>query len=150
MKFYRRHGANIVESELLVKAAGYISAGRIGSEKALAAAFFPFVFVREEKYVTPIFINHERIHFLQQLETLFVGFWIILIFERLYAGWILQLSPEERCLYCASEQEAYRNQHNPDYLKSRMLFGMSKYFKDKRKLTFVEDRAPEVLVGEKF
>jgi len=77
MKFYRRHGASIVESEALIKFVGYLSAGVTGSKETKAGAFFPFVFVREERYATPIFINHERIHFRQQLETLFIGSWIL-------------------------------------------------------------------------
>jgi hypothetical protein len=150
MRIYRRHEATIVESELLLKVAGFLSLGREGSRKAKAAAFFPFVFVRDEEFATPIFINHERIHFRQQLETLFVGLFLLHIFEDIFSGLFLKLSAEKRYLYRSAEQEAYRNQENLDYLENRKLFSQFKYLKDKRNLTFVEGEAPRVLAGEPF
>jgi len=63
MRLYRKHNALIFESETVLKLAGFISNGKHGAVHAKAAAFFPFVFVRDEEYATPIFINHERIHF---------------------------------------------------------------------------------------
>jgi len=77
MKIYRKHGALIVESKWIVKLSGLLMAGKKGFKDAKAAAFVPFVFVRSSEYETPIFINHERIHFRQQLETLIVGLWVL-------------------------------------------------------------------------
>ena len=150
MKFYRRHGANIIESKTLVSVAGFLSAGSEGYEKAMAAAFFPFMFVRNVEFATPIFVNHERIHFAQQLETLFIGSIFIHLVEDLYSGLFKRLKAEERYLFRSSEQEAYRNQENFDYLSSRRFFSQFKYIKDKRKLSFIDGSAPRVLIGEKF
>ncbi len=150
MQLCRKHGANIIESELLVKIAGYFSSGKSGAQKAKAAAIFPFIFVRKEEYATPVFINHERIHFRQQLETLFIGCLVLGFIEDIYSGLLLRLNPENRYLYRAVEQEAYRNQENLNYLKNRQIFSLFNYLRDKRKLTFIENKAPLVQVGEKF
>lgn len=150
MKFHRRHRALIVESETLVKLAGLVAIGKSGLHSAKAAAFFPFVFVRKAEYATPIFVNHERIHFRQQLETLFVGVWLITIFEDVYSRLFLKLSAPDYYLYRAVEQEAYRNQTDLNYLDDRKWFSFLRYFKNKQKLTFVEGKSPEVLVGKRF
>lgn len=150
MKLYRKHEALIVESELVVKLAGLLMVGRKGADEAKAAAFVPFVFVRKEEYATPIFINHERIHFKQQLETLIIGSWILHILEDLYSRLFLGLKAPDYYLYRAVEQEAYRNQHDMDYLKNRKWFSVFKYITDKRQLTFIEGKAPEVIIGDKL
>lgn len=148
MKIYRKHGALIVESEMVVKLSGLLMAGKKGFNDAKAAAFIPFIFVRKEEYATPIFINHERIHFKQQIETLIIGSWILHILEEIYSRLFLHLKTTDCYLYRAVEQEAYRNQHDMNYLKNRKWFSVFKYITDKRQLTFVEGRAPEVIIGE--
>lgn len=148
MKIYRKHSALVIESEWIVKLSGLIMAGKKGFEDAKASAFIPFVFVRKEEYATPIFINHERIHFKQQIETLIIGSWILHIIEDLYSRLFLKLKSPDYYLYRAVEQEAYRNQHDMNYLKNRKWFSLLKYVTDKRQLTFVEDRPPEVIIGE--
>ena len=62
----------------------------------------------------------------------------------------LKMKYPEYYLYRAIEQEAYRNQHNLSYLQIRPWFSVFQYTKDKRTLTFIPDKAPEVSVGEKF
>ncbi|MEZ4103937.1 MAG: hypothetical protein R3B60_01490 [Candidatus Paceibacterota bacterium] len=137
-------------SENLVRLAGFVSFGDEGSKKAKAAAFFPFIFVKSEKYITPVFINHEKIHFRQQLETLFLGIFILNVIEDIYSMLFLKLQGQDRYLYRASEQEAYRNQLNLKYLEKRKIFSLFKFIKDKRKLQFIEGRLPEVIVGERW
>ena len=148
MRIYRKHNALIVGSELIVKLAGRLMLGKKGANEAKAAAFIPFVFVRKKEYATPIFINHERIHFRQQIETLIIGSWILHIIEDLYSRLFLKLKYPNYYLYRAVEQEAYRNQHNTNYLKNRKWFSLFKYVTNKRHLTFVEGKAPEVIIGE--
>jgi hypothetical protein len=130
--------------------AGFISAGTYGAREAKASAFFPFIFVRAEEYATPLFINHERIHFRQQLEMLFIGNWLLQLIEDIYSRVFLKMKSPEYYLYRAIEQEAYRNQHNLSYLQTRPLFNTFLYMKDKRVITFIPDKAPEVNVGEKL
>ncbi len=150
MRIYRKHHTLIVQSEILIKVAGFVSAGTYGAENAKASAFFPIIFVRSEEYATPLFINHERIHFRQQLETLFIGSWLLHLFEDVYSRVFLKMKSPEYYLYRAVEQEAYRNQHNLSYLQTRPWFSTFSYIKDKRTITFIPDRAPEVTIGEKI
>ncbi len=150
MRFYRKHGAWIVESKTIVSCAGLLSIGRYGAEKAKAVALFPFVFVRGEEFATPIVINHERIHFRQQLELLFLGGLILHIIEDLYSRLFLKLGSPHYYFFRATEQEAYRNQHDFEYLRRRPSFNTFSYIKDKRALSFIPDKAPEVIVEEKI
>lgn len=78
----------------------------------------PFIFVPDDICKNNIYlINHERIHLRQQLEMLFFGF-VILYFIELYKKGYMGIS---------FEQEAYRNQHNLNYLKEREWFSWRKY-----------------------
>ncbi len=147
MKVYRRHEALIVESESIMKLIGCMATGRYGYERAKGAAFYPFLFVRREEFATPLIINHERIHFRQQIETLFIGLFLLRIIETVYARLVLKLQAPNYNLYLAAEQEAYRNQHDMQYLNGRKWFSLFKYIRDKRQLTYVEGKAPEVVVG---
>jgi hypothetical protein len=150
MKISYRQKTCIVESKTLVKIAGFLSGGVSGAKSAKACAFFLFIFVRNDKYATPIFINHERIHIRQQLETLLVGSWLLELFEDLYSRIFLKMKYPEYYLYRATEQEAYRNQHNLLYLETRPWFNIYLFIKDKRKLTFVSNKEPEIIIGDKL
>ena len=81
-------------------------------------AIFPFIFVRDQTSKTnSVLINHEKIHFRQQLELLFIGFIIwyyIAMFRKGYRG-------------ISFEKEAYENQGNLDYVKNRPWFAFLKY-----------------------
>ncbi len=144
MKLYRKHGAIIVESPILVGVAGFLSLGKKGYRDAKAAAFFPFVFVKSWEYAAPVFVNHERIHFRQQMETLFIGMYFIQIYEDLYSRLFLKLKAPEYYLYRAHEQEAYLNQANLNYLKTRKIFSLFKHTKQKQRIRFIEGQNPLV------
>lgn len=59
-------------------------------------------------------LNHEKIHSKQQLELLIIPFYIIYLIEAIFKGY-----------YCISfEKEAYANQDNLDYLKTRKWYSM--------------------------
>lgn len=133
-----------------MKLVGFLATGTYGFERAKGAAFFPFLFVRREEFATPLIINHERIHFRQQIETLFVGLLILKLIETCRARFFLKLKAPYYNLFLAAEQEAYRNQHDMDYLKNRQWFSVFKYLRDKRQLEYVEGKAPEVIIGEKI
>lgn len=106
--------------------------------KGKGAAIYPFIFVREVSFATPVLTNHELIHFRQQIETLFIGSWVINLFERQYAKLFLKKSNMESYTWKSSEQEAYRNQYDLEYLKNRKLWARFNYFKNKKKITFPE------------
>ena len=108
-----------------------------GSPKlARAAAFFPFIIFRSEEEKAPWIINHERIHFRQQLETAFVGLMVWSFLETLYTRFVLGKSLKEAYLWRSSEQEAYRNQQDFQYLENRSLWAQFRYLKDKKTFTF--------------
>ena len=73
---------------------------------------WPFLFCKESP--TPIVVNHEKIHERQVFELLWIGFYFISIFEYIKYG------SEKGSL----EREAYENEANLNYLKSRRWFAM--------------------------
>lgn len=73
---------------------------------------WPFLFCNEQ--LTPIVLNHEKIHERQVFELLWIGFYLVSIFEYIKYG------SEKGSL----EREAYYNEDNLDYLKTRKLFAM--------------------------
>lgn len=83
-------------------------------------AILPIIFVRSAELKSdPVLINHERIHIRQQLELLFFGFilwYYIAMFRKGYRG-------------ISFEKEAYANQANMNYLKTRRWFNFLNYRK---------------------
>jgi len=91
----------------------------LGGERARAMAFFPFVILASDAEPDEELINHERIHLRQQLELLIIPFYIWYLIEYHTKGY-----------YNVSfEKEAYDNDANLNYLKTRKLFGFIKYLK---------------------
>ena len=135
MKLYRKKGHILVVSERSMDLLGLMAGvGKNGK----GAAIYPFLFVREESFATPVLTNHELIHFRQQIETLFIGSWLINLLERQYAKLFLKKRNMESYTWKSSEQEAYRNQYDLEYLKNRKLWARFNYFKNKKKITFPE------------
>ena len=82
-----------------------------------ALAFYPFIFVSPDTIVTKELLNHEEIHLRQQLELLIIPFYIwylIALYRKGYMG-------------ISFEKEAYANERNMKYLKTRKLFNFKKY-----------------------
>ena len=81
-------------------------------------AIFPFIFVANRNQNNfSVLINHEKIHFRQQIELLFIGFilwYYIALFRKGYRN-------------ISFEKEAYDNQENLEYLKTRKIFSFFKY-----------------------
>ena len=133
MKIKLEHGYISVVSRRITYWSGLTSGT---PELVRAAAFFPFIFFRSEEEKMPWVINHERIHFRQQLETLFVGFLLLEIGEILYVRFVLRKNTKDAYLWYSWEQEAYRNQQDQEYLKHRKIWSLFKYMKDKKIFTF--------------
>ncbi len=95
----------------------------------LGVTIFPFMFLKFKGLKdNKVLINHEKIHLRQQLELLIVPFFIIYIAEFLirliqYRNWYLAYRN------ISFEREAYKNEKDLDYLKSRPLFAFVNYFK---------------------
>jgi hypothetical protein len=88
-----------------------------GGQLPAAMAFFPFVIVNSQVVATPELINHERIHLRQQLEMLLLPFYI----------WYLIAFYRKGYNNVSFEREAYANDSNLDYLKTRRPYSFLKY-----------------------
>ena len=77
----------VIISEKVLNIVGYMSG--VGNT-AKGAAFFPFMMVRSKEYMQPWLINHELIHFRQQIETLIIGSIILNFCEKMYGMFVLR------------------------------------------------------------
>ncbi len=91
---------------------------------------FPYIFLRKSytdrinKNYLEILIRHETIHFHQQLEMLVIPFYIwygIEYFLKLF------VYGTEAYSNLSFEREAYWNEENPDYFKTRKFWSFIKY-----------------------
>lgn len=108
----------IVRSNLLLKIL------TIGFASGLT--LFPFIFIKKHLHVDKTVINHERIHIAQQLETLFIGFYILYIFE--YLKNRISMTHFEAYMAISFEREAFYNESNLQYLDHRKMYAFLKYF----------------------
>lgn len=75
------------------------------------------IFIKPARLNDPAILNHEQIHWQQQKEMLIIPFYIWYVIEWLFKGY-RQIS---------FEKEAYLNEHNPEYLKSRKRYAWIGY-----------------------
>lgn len=91
--------------------------------------FFPFVFLSDKKDKShAVLMNHERIHYKQQIELgiLFFFLWYIVEF---CINWF-KLRDKQQAYHAISfEQEAYENETDLAYLKNRKRYAFVKYLK---------------------
>lgn len=91
--------------------------------------FFPFIILKHESYLNnKTTINHEKIHIRQQLELLVLPFYVI-YFANLFFNYLKFKNFEKAYRNIIFEREAYANEKNLDYLKSRFLWRFIKYYK---------------------
>lgn len=94
----------------------------------IAINLFGVLFVREEYRgkLSPTIINHESIHTEQMKEMLYIFFYLWYGIE-----WFVRLFIQPRYAYrgISLEQEAYSNERNQDYLKTRKRFAWWEYIK---------------------
>ncbi|VTP89248.1 hypothetical protein [Sphingobacterium daejeonense] len=95
--------------------------------KAQAITIFPFIFLKyHSDKINKILINHERIHILQAIELLILPFYILYLTEFIVR--LIQYRNFTRAyLNISFEREAYENENNLDYLKTRKLYSFLKY-----------------------
>ena len=89
--------------------------------------FYPFVFLADkDDKLNEVFINHEKIHIRQQLELLIVPFYVWYFTEYLIR--LLQFRNRKKAYYAISfEKEAYANEKDLAYLKSRSFWRFLRY-----------------------
>ena len=78
------------------------------------------VFSRGE--MSEITKRHETIHYQQFIETLFIGFLFIYLFDYLYNRFVLGMDGQDAYFNLRAEQEAYRHDFDEDYLSKRKRY----------------------------
>lgn len=88
---------------------------------------FPFILLRKKELRhNQILINHEKIHLRQQLELLIIPFYIWYLSEY-YIKYLKYKDPERAYRNISFEREAYENDQNLDYLKTRKFWSFISY-----------------------
>jgi len=92
-------------------------------------AVYPFVVLKNKGLMADrILVNHECIHLKQQLELLIIPFYVFYVFEFLirllqYRSWKIAYRN------ISFEREAYGNECDFEYLKSRKIWQFLKYIR---------------------
>ena len=86
----------------------------------IGASTLGFVVISRDE-MSEITRNHETIHFQQYLETLFVGFLLLYLWDWL-KGLVIHKSGQIAYYSIRAEQEAYLNDNNLNYLQERDRF----------------------------
>jgi hypothetical protein len=88
-----------------------------------AIMLFGFLFTRDKRKITERTIRHESIHARQMWELLVVGFYVWYFIE-----WAIRLFMKGNAYRNISfEREAYANEDDKAYLKTRRIFSFSIY-----------------------
>ena len=91
---------------------------------------FPFIILeKKEAKDDKTFVNHEMIHIYQQMELLFI-FFIILYYTEFLILLLKYKNGQKAYKNISFEREAYENEANYDYLKTRKWFSFTKYWKN--------------------
>ncbi|WP_010231331.1 hypothetical protein [Gillisia marina] len=90
-------------------------------------SFWPFVILKNESFKNdPVLLNHEKIHLKQQAEMLLVFFYLWYGIE--FGVKFLQYKNKYLAYRNISfEKEAYKNELNMNYVRSRKFWGFLKY-----------------------
>ena len=92
-----------------------------------ALAVWPFIILREPALRSDsVLIHHERIHLRQQLELLWVFFFIIYMTEFL-AKIIIYRQPKLAYRNISFEREAYENEYDLNYVRNKPLWSFVGY-----------------------
>lgn len=87
-----------------------------------AINLFGFLFCKDKSKINDVVINHESIHTAQMKEMLYIPFYIWYVIE-----WLIKLFGKGNAYRNISfEREAYTNQYNLDYLKTRKHYSWFK------------------------
>ena len=92
-------------------------------------ALFPFILLRDKRMKTNHrLINHEKIHLRQQLELLILPFYMWYVIE--YGILLIKLRDKKQAYYGISfEREAYANETDLSYLKTRRFWQFLNFIK---------------------
>lgn len=92
-----------------------------------ALALWPFIVLKDKNLKNDIILlNHERIHLRQQIELLWLGFFIFYLTEFI-VKLVIYKKPKLAYHNLSFEREAYKNELNQSYLHQRKLWYFLKY-----------------------
>ena len=95
----------------------------------IAVTIWPVIVVKNAEYKQDeMLLNHEKIHLRQQLELLVVFFYIFYAAEFIFR-WIKYKSAMTAYRNISFEVEAYTQEKDEDYLRSRKAFSFLKYYR---------------------
>jgi hypothetical protein len=83
--------------------------------------------MNKEDVLDKVFVNHEKIHLRQQLELLVLLFYVWYVMEFLIR-WIITKDKNVAYRNISFEKEAYTNEKDLNYLKSRSFWIFLNYF----------------------
>lgn len=87
----------------------------------IAIALAPFgIYINSKHINNENTINHEIIHYKQQMELFIMFFYLLYLIEFIFKGYN----------NISFEKEAYDNENNSNYLNTRKPFSWIKYFKN--------------------
>ncbi|RPE00148.1 hypothetical protein EGM88_02470 [Aureibaculum marinum] len=90
-------------------------------------AIYPFIFLKNKSLSDNwVLINHERIHLKQQLELLWIFFFIWYTLEFLFHLVVFR-NWHKAYKNISFEKEAYQNEGNPNYLNERKPWSFLEY-----------------------
>ncbi|MGJ1284490.1 hypothetical protein ACR79P_01130 [Sphingobacterium spiritivorum] len=99
--------------------------------KAHAVTVYPFIFLSRAIFLEDkVLLNHERIHLRQALELGIIFFYLWYLIE-FVVRWIQQRNFRRAYLRISFEREAYANEQNQDYLKTRPFWKFRTYITKK-------------------
>jgi hypothetical protein len=105
---------------------------KLMGKRTIGVTIFPFIFLKKSyfdkqpKEVLETTINHEKIHIKQQIELLVVFFYLWYFLEY-YVKNFKYTFKEDVYMNLSFEREAYENESNKDYLKTRKFWSFIKY-----------------------
>src|SRR5688500_1050717 len=111
-------------------------------------SFFIFIWITRQPEDETQLVRHEKIHFWQQVEMLFIFHWIC------YGVFYLVGRLNGQCHYIAYrynpfEIEAFNNDVHSDYLRKRRPFAWTRYIKSFYK-TLRKDHSKSIPAGKKI
>jgi len=93
-----------------------------------AVTVYPFIFLKDRQAKNDyVLLNHEKIHMRQQIELLWIGFFIWYMLEYLFRL-IYYRNTYLAYKNISFEREAYYYENDLDYLKKRKLFSFWHFF----------------------
>ncbi|MCF6280230.1 MAG: hypothetical protein L3J14_07775 [Flavobacteriaceae bacterium] len=98
-------------------------------KKYIGLTIYPFIFLKSNGLKNNLtLINHEKIHLKQQIELLWI-FFFMWYFTEFIVRLIQYKNWDSAYRNISFEREAYQNEYNPNYLLTKKRFSFFKYLK---------------------